>query len=105
MTTDKEFIKLVADAFAKNRGHNQADVIDMSDANCAVRAIAKHIKPLIDAMEDAELWVAQMREGVDKWSNGGCGLDARCENMEAWVRRDVKPALYSIPPMLKARGE
>lgn len=51
------------------------------------------IDTVIEALEYAEMWVKQMREGVDKWSNGSCGLDARCQNMEVWIRTDVAKAL------------
>lgn len=57
-----------------------------------LNALSEREKVLVEALQDADLWIPQMREAV------GCGLffqDARMANLEAW-HKDIKATLKEL---------
>lgn len=56
-------------------------------------ALPADVQWLVDALEDAFLWIKDLRIGVDKWCTPSIdfvGVDARLENLESWANRARK---------------
>jgi len=88
----------------------ESDKLLLEAAQNAIAAMSQPIKQeevaedkIKDILEDGLLWIKEMREGVNKWSEGHCGLDSRMQNLEEWGK-EVRVLLYQGYRITK-RGE